>query len=76
MIDICGTPPEGTGMQNLRKAIIQMKYKWAFFYKQNEKQEVSNDSVLEAVRIFSRTPHKDKDGRMCWREGKKVDQVH
>ena len=27
MIDICGTPPEGTGMQNLRKAIIQMKYK-------------------------------------------------
>jgi len=28
MIDICGTPPEGTGMQNLRKAIIQMKYKY------------------------------------------------
>ena len=46
------------------------------FYRQNEKQQVSNDSVLEAVRIFSRTPHKDKDGRMCWREGKKVDQVH
>ena len=46
------------------------------FYKQNEKQQLSNDSVLEAVRIFSRTPHKDKDGRMCWREGKKVDQVH
>ena len=46
------------------------------FYKQNEKQQVSNDRVLEAVIIFSRTPHKDKDGRMCWREGKKVDQVH
>merc|ERR1712066_199341 len=28
MIDICGTPPEGAGMQNLRKAIIQMKYKY------------------------------------------------
>merc|ERR1712002_5153 len=28
MIDICGTPPEGTGMQNLRKIIIQMKYKY------------------------------------------------
>merc|ERR1712115_294769 len=28
MLDICGTPPEGTGMQNLRKAIIQMKYKY------------------------------------------------
>ena len=27
MIDICGTPPEGSGMQNLRKCIIQMKYK-------------------------------------------------
>ena len=27
MIDICGTPPEGAGLQNLRKAIIQMKYK-------------------------------------------------
>ena len=28
MIDICGTPPEGAGMQNLRKIIIQMKYKY------------------------------------------------
>eukprot|EP00092_Neocalanus_flemingeri_P018879 GFUD01020446.1.p1 GENE.GFUD01020446.1~~GFUD01020446.1.p1 ORF type:complete len:476 (+),score=137.66 GFUD01020446.1:161-1588(+) len=28
MIDICGTPPEGAGMQNMRKAIIQMKYKY------------------------------------------------
>jgi len=28
MIDICGTPPEGAGLQNLRKAIIQMKYKY------------------------------------------------
>ena len=28
MIDICGTPPEGFGMQNLRKSIIQMKYKY------------------------------------------------
>merc|ERR1711892_1662448 len=28
MIDICGTPPEGTGMQNLRKSIIQKKYKY------------------------------------------------
>jgi len=28
IIDICGTPPEGTGMQNLRKIIIQMKYKY------------------------------------------------
>merc|ERR1739844_245893 len=28
MIDICGTPPEGSGMQNLRKCIIQMKYKY------------------------------------------------
>merc|ERR1712215_415474 len=28
MIDICGVPPEGTGMQNLRKIIIQMKYKY------------------------------------------------
>ena len=28
MIDICGTPPEGFGLQNLRKAIIQMKYKY------------------------------------------------
>ena len=28
MIDICGTPPEGTGMQNLRRIIIQMKYKY------------------------------------------------
>merc|ERR1712002_108649 len=28
MIDICGTPPEGTGIQNLRKCIIQTKYKY------------------------------------------------
>merc|ERR1712241_409844 len=28
MIDICGTPPEGFGLQNLRKSIIQMKYKY------------------------------------------------
>merc|ERR1711988_1464129 len=28
MIDICGTPPEGFGLQNLRKAIIQMEYKY------------------------------------------------
>merc|ERR1712179_437063 len=28
MIDICGPAPEGAGMQNLRKAIIQMKYKY------------------------------------------------
>merc|ERR1711892_1532251 len=28
MIDICGTPPEGTGMQNLRKTIIRTKYKY------------------------------------------------
>merc|ERR1711923_337567 len=28
MIDICGTPPEGSGLQNLRKTIIQMKYKY------------------------------------------------
>jgi len=28
MIDICGVPPEGTGLQNLRKCIIQTKYKY------------------------------------------------
>jgi len=28
MIDICGTPPEGTGIQNLRKCIIRTKYKY------------------------------------------------
>lgn len=28
MLDICGTPPEGTGIQNLRKAIQEMKYKY------------------------------------------------
>merc|ERR1712241_588179 len=28
MIDICGVPPEGTGIQNLRKCIIQTKYKY------------------------------------------------
>jgi len=28
MIDICGVAPEGTGMQNLRKCIIQTKYKY------------------------------------------------
>merc|ERR1719188_104697 len=28
MIDINGPPPEGFGLQNLRKAIIQMKYKY------------------------------------------------
>merc|ERR1712025_1544138 len=28
MIDLCGTPPEGTGLQNLRKCIIQTKYKY------------------------------------------------
>merc|ERR1712240_284146 len=28
MIDLCGTPPEGTGIQNLRKCIIQTKYKY------------------------------------------------
>lgn len=28
MIDICGVPPEGTGMQNLRKAVIEKKYKY------------------------------------------------
>jgi len=28
MIDICGVPPEGNGLQNLRKAIIQTKYKY------------------------------------------------
>jgi hypothetical protein len=28
MIDICGVAPEGTGLQNLRKCIIQTKYKY------------------------------------------------
>lgn len=28
MIDICGTKPEGTGIQNLRKCIIRTKYKY------------------------------------------------
>jgi len=28
MIDICGVPPEGTGLQNIRKCIIQTKYKY------------------------------------------------
>jgi hypothetical protein len=28
MIDICGVPPEGLGLQNLRKAIIETKYKY------------------------------------------------
>merc|ERR1712002_1430223 len=28
MIDICGTPPDGTGIQNLRKCIIRTKYKY------------------------------------------------
>ena len=28
MIDLCGNPPEGTGLQNLRKCIIQTKYKY------------------------------------------------
>jgi len=28
MIDICGVAPEGTGLQNLRKGIIQTKYKY------------------------------------------------
>ena len=28
MIDINGPPPEGAGLQNLRKSIIQMKYKY------------------------------------------------
>merc|ERR1719230_2238181 len=28
MIDICGVPPEGTGIQNLRKCIITTKYKY------------------------------------------------
>merc|ERR1712117_61163 len=28
MIDLCGTPPEGNGLQNLRKCIIQTKYKY------------------------------------------------
>lgn len=28
MIDLCGVPPEGTGLQNLRKCIITTKYKY------------------------------------------------
>ena len=28
MIDLCGVPPEGNGLQNLRKCIIQTKYKY------------------------------------------------
>lgn len=28
MIDICGVPPQGTGILNLRKCIIQTKYKY------------------------------------------------
>jgi len=28
MIDLCGVPPEGTGIQNIRKCIIQTKYKY------------------------------------------------
>jgi len=28
MIDICGTPPDGTGLQNIRKCIIRTKYKY------------------------------------------------
>jgi len=28
MIDLCGIPPEGTGIQNLRKCIIRTKYKY------------------------------------------------
>jgi len=28
MIDICGVPPEGSGIQNLRKCIIHTKYKY------------------------------------------------
>ncbi|XP_023341546.1 paladin [Eurytemora carolleeae] len=28
MIDMCGVPPEGTGLQNIRKCIIETKYKY------------------------------------------------
>jgi len=28
MIDICGVPPEGTGIQNIRKCAIETKYKY------------------------------------------------
>lgn len=28
MIDLCGSPPEGTGIQNIRKCIILTKYKY------------------------------------------------
>ena len=50
MIDICGTPPEGAGLQNLRKAIIQMKYKWVAIMIKNSWQSNNNHSDEIQVR--------------------------
>merc|ERR1712203_893002 len=64
MIDICGTPPEGTGMQNLRKIIIQMKYKYdaSTEDKLEWTRKVDQTRVEELRNKLSGPDHKDKLG--------------
>merc|ERR1711872_9705 len=50
IIDICGTSPEGTGMQNLRKIIIQMKYKYDSCTE--DKQEVWKEMIINCVERY------------------------
>ena len=50
MIDICGVPPEGTGMQNLRKAVIEMKYKYDG--STEDKQVVWKDMIINFLERY------------------------
>jgi len=50
MIDICGVPPEGTGMQNLRKAVIEMKYKYDG--STEDKQVVWKDMIVNFLERY------------------------
>merc|ERR1719481_2486265 len=50
MIDICGVPPEGTGLQNLRKAVIEMKYKYDG--STEDKQVVWKDMIINFLERY------------------------
>merc|ERR1719481_2149554 len=50
MIDLCGVPPEGTGLQNLCKSVIEMKYKYDG--STEDKQVVWKDMIINFLERY------------------------
>jgi len=50
VIDICGTPPKGTGLQNLRECIIETK--WKYDVAPEEKQVVWKRMILNFMERY------------------------